>query len=127
MKALLATAACLLALTAAGGAVGAADRSGTRVHALPSSGEAGEPIRLRVWAKTDARALRFSASIYAGGKHPFVVWTPFVRVVPAARLRWYYVVWSKPAPTRGTYPFCIKAFDPAGKQSNLDCAPVRVR
>jgi hypothetical protein len=127
MKALLATAACFLALTAAGGAVGAADRSGTRVQALPSSGKVGEPIRLRVWAKTDARALCFSASIYSGGRHPIVVSTPFVRAVPAPRLRWYYVVWSKPPPTRGTYPFCIKAFDRTGKQSNLDCAPVRVR
>ena len=128
MKALVATAACLLVLTSGTGA-GAApgDSARPRVEALVSSGRAGEPVRLRVWAKTDAPALRFSASIFRGAEHPFVVRTPFIRTVPTERLHWYFVVWSRPAPTRGTYPFCITAYDRAGKQSNLSCAPVRVR
>ncbi len=129
MGALAATAAFLFALIPVTGAGGASARHAGRpqVEALPSAGRVGAPVRLRVWARTDGTAIRFSASIFRGAEHPFVVRTPFIRAVPVERLRWYYVVWSKPRPMRGTYPFCITGYDRAGKQSNLSCAPIRVR
>jgi hypothetical protein len=103
----------------------ARDVSAPRAHALPSFGQAGGIVRLRVLAADDSGEFRLGASVFRGTTNLLTVRSPFLEVVP--RPRYYFVQFSRPPLPAGAYRFCAKAFDRAGNASGITCASLVVR
>src|SRR5688500_12297718 len=75
-----------------------ADTTPPRVRALPSSGDAGKPVRMRVWATEDSDEIQFEASVLRGTRLVFRLRARFLSVIPPSRLLYYYVEWQRPRP-----------------------------
>jgi hypothetical protein len=102
-----------------------ADTERPRVKALPSTAQVGKPVRLLALASDDSRTFALGGSVFRGTKNLLSVRSSYIRQVK--RPLYYYVQVSEPELARGTYRFCLRAFDRAGHQSGISCSTLRVR
>jgi hypothetical protein len=118
------------AVTAAAGAglAAAAPVANTerpRVKALPSTAQVGKPVRLLALASDDSGAFSLGGSVFRGTTNLLSVRSDYIRQIK--RPLHYYVQFSQPKLARGTYRFCVRAFDRAGHRSGISCSTLRVR
>ena len=119
-----------LAVAAAAGAglaaaAPVADTERPRIKALPSTAQVGRPVRLLALASDDSRAFYLGGSVFRGTTNLFSVRSDYIRQLK--RPLHYYVQFSQPELARGTYRFCLRAFDRAGHRSGISCSTLRVR
>jgi hypothetical protein len=102
-----------------------ADTERPRVKALPSTAQVGKPVRLLALASDDSRAFSLGGSVFRATTNLLSVRSTYIRQVK--RPLHYYVQFSQPELARGTYRFCLRAFDRAGHRSGISCSTLRIR
>lgn len=98
------------------------DLTAPKVKALPTTGVAGEPVRLRYRVSDTSDRTRETAIVYAGNDELVEI-----RGTPHSLdsdTLYYFLTWQKPvaAATR----FCVTSKDPTGNVSKPSCALLRI-
>jgi subtilisin family serine protease len=89
--------------------------------AIKSTGVRGKSVKLYIQASDNSHELRLVDIVKRGTRKLATLPTPFTTTKAGAT---YYLVWKAPATLTGTLAHCVQAFDHAGNQSKISCAPL---